>query len=505
MTRPIPVAVAVLLSYTAPPAWAQDHPHPQAEQLGTVRFPTSCSPRVSTQFERGVALLHSFEFGASIRAFNAVLAADSTCAMAHWGIALSRWSNPMAVGARSPEQLRLGRASAEAAALHAARVTPRERAYIEAVGQLYRDHERTDQGTRVAAYERAMKDVAARHADDSEAAIFHAISLVATAAPTDKTYAKQLEAGRLLEELWQRQPDHPGLAHYIIHSYDYPALADKAREAARRYARIAPSAAHALHMPSHTFTRVGMWEESVATNLRSRDAALATGAVAEALHAVDYAVYAYLQLGKDAEAKAILDGLPTLAARFDPNAVTGAAPGSAGVFALAAIPARWALERRAWAEAAALEPKASSFPYTDAMTWFTRSLGAARTGDLSRAKAARDSLWSIHQQLSARKETYWAEQVAIQHLGARAWIDLVEGRQSEALEVMREAVTREDATEKSPVTPGPLAPARELLADMLLEVGRRDAALAEYRTALRKEPGRRHAMRALAALERGRD
>ena len=505
MTRPTAVAAAVLLSLPLSATFPQDHAHPQGEQLGTIRFATTCSPAVAPQFERAVALLHSFEFGASIRAFNDVLAADSTCAMAHWGIAVSRWTNPMAAGNRAPALLSQGKASADAAARLGARASERERAYIEAVAQLYRDYERVDQITRVANYERAMKDVATRYPSDTEAAIFHAIALVATASPTDKTYAKQLEAGRLLENLWTAQPDHPGLAHYIIHSYDYPPLADKARAAAQRYARIAPSAAHALHMPSHTFTRVGLWEESISTNLRSRDAALATGSIAEALHAADYAMYAYLQLGRDAEAKGILDGLPPLAARFDPNAITGAAPGSAGVFALASIPARWVLERRSWAEAAALEPKASAFPYAEAMTYLARSLGASRTGDRARAAAAVDSLAAIRQRLSARNEPYWAEQVAIQHLAAQAWLDLAEGKRTEAVARMREAVTREDATEKSPVTPGPLAPMRELLGDMLVELGRRDEAVAEYRTALRQEPGRRHAIRALAALERGRE
>ena len=505
MTRSTAVAAAVLLSLPLSSAFPQDHAHPKGEQLGTIRFATTCSPAVAPQFERGAALLHSFEFGASIRAFNDVLAADSTCAMAHWGIAVSVWGNPMAAGNRAPALLARGKASADAAARLAPRASERERAYIAAVGRLYENHETVDQTTRVAAYERAMKDVAARYPSDTEAGIFHAIALVATASPTDKTYAKQLEAGRFLEDLWKTHPDHPGLAHYIIHSYDYPPLAGKARDAAQRYARIAPSAAHALHMPSHTFTRVGLWEESVNTNLRSRDAALATGSIAEALHAEDYLMYAYLQLGREADAKAILDGLPPLAARFDPTAITGAAPGSAGVFALAAIPARWALERRAWKEAAALEPKASSFPYAEAMTYFARSLGASRTGDRARAKAAIDSLEAIRQRLTSRNEGFWAEQVAIQHLGAQAWLDLAEGRQSDALARMREAVTRENATEKNAVTPGPLAPARELLGDMLLELGRRDEAMAEYRAALEKEPGRRHALKALAALERKRD
>ena len=500
MTRSSITAATALLTFTATVALSQDHTHPQGEQLGTVRFETTCSPAVRPQFERGIALLHSFEFGASIRAFNDVLAADSTCAMAHWGIAISRWGNPMAAGNRSPDLLRQAKVASDAAIRLGARASERERGYIRAVSVLFDDFENKSQTARVAAYERAMQELATRYPADTEATIFHALALTAAASPTDKTYANQLKAGSILEALWTKQPDHPGLAHYIIHSYDYPALADKARTAAQRYARIAPSAAHALHMPSHTFTRVGMWEESIATNGRSKEAALATNSIAEALHAADYQMYAYLQLGREAEAKAILDGLPPLAARFDPNAITGAAPGSAGVFALAAIPARWVLERRAWAEAAALEPKASAFPYTEAMTYFARSLGASRTGDLARAKASVDSLALIQQRLVAKGEAYWAGQVAIQHLAAQAWLDLAEKREAQALARMREAVTREDATEKSAVTPGPLAPARELLGDMYLELGRRTEALAEYRATLTKEPGRRHAARRVEEL-----
>src|SRR5688500_8742960 len=489
--------VTVLPSAADPP-----HAHPPAastETLGTVHFPTSCSPEVAPKFDRAVALLHSFEFGASIRAFNDVLAADSTCAMAHWGIALSRWTNPMTAGNRAAPLLRQGRESFEAATRLGARATERERGYIQAVGKLYDDFENKDQRTRIVAYERAMGELAMRHPDDTEAAIFHAVSLAAVAPPTDKTFANQLKAGSILEPLWVQQPNHPGIAHYIIHTYDYPALADKARAAAKRYATIAPSAAHALHMPSHTFTRVGMWEESVNTNTRSMDVALGSGSIAEALHAADYSMYAYLQLGKESEAKRVLDGLPALAARFDPAAITGAAPASAGFFALAAIPARWVLERRAWKEAAALEPKASGYLYPEAMTYFARALGASHTGDLAKAKASVDSLASLNQQLVAKKEAYWAEQVAIQHLAAQAWVDLAEGRKADAITRMREAATREDATEKSAVTPGPLAPARELLGDMLMQLGQTAEAKSEYRATLKKEPNRRHASRRVSS------
>ena len=505
MTR-IPLArglvAAIALALPASALLAQDHAHPAGGKLGTVHFATSCNAAVAPAFDRGIALLHSFEFGASIRAFDDVLKSDSICAMAHWGIAMSRWSNPMAAGARSAVQLRAGKAAADAASALASRATSREQGYIAAVAKLYDGFETTDQRTRFASYEGAMRALAAAHPDDSEAAIFHAIALAASAPPTDKTYARQLEAGALLERLWEKQPDHPGLAHYIIHSYDYPALASKAQAAARRYSGIAPSAAHALHMPSHTFTRVGMWQESVETNTRSREAALATGSIAEALHAADYEMYAYLQLGREADARRILDMLPAMAAKFDPTAITGAAPGSAGVFALAAIPARWVLERRSWKEAAALQPKRSSFPYTEAMTYFARALGGAHTGDLSLARTSIDSLAAQGARLAAAREEFWTEQVAIQHLAAQATLDFVEQRDSLAFARMHEAVRREDATEKNAVTPGPLLPARELLADMLLARGRAEEARAEYRAVLQKEAGRRHATQRASAQPR---
>lgn len=489
------ISATIVATSFATAASAQEHIHPSGERLGTVHFQTSCSRAAQPVFNRAVAWLHSFEFASAIRSFEEVLAADSTCAMAHWGIALSRWGNPMAAGSRAAPLLARGRAAFDAATRTAGpRVTTREREYIAAIGELYRNFETTSQRERIAAYERAMASLAARHPDDPEASIFHAISLVAAASPTDKTYANQRKAGAVLERLWAKQPEHPGLAHYIIHTYDYPSLAAEASRAAMTYASIAPSAAHALHMPSHTFTRTGMWRESIDTNLRSRDIALRTASIAEALHALDYAAYAYLQLRRTAEAKGILDQLPALEARFDVNAVTGAAPGPAGVFALAAIPARYALEREAWSEAAALVPKASEFQWTDAMTWFARAIGGARTKNFPVARAAVDSLAVIRDRLAQRDEPYWSEQVAIQHLGAQAWLDLAEGKVDSALSRMRQAAAREDATEKSAVTPGPLAPARELLGDILAELGRPAEALAEYRATLQKEPNRYRAL-----------
>lgn len=487
----------ILLVAVAGRAMSQEHAHPRGastETLGTVHFETSCNPTAVPLFDRAVALLHSFEFGESIRAFTKVLAADSTCAMAQWGLALSRWSNPMAAGLRSPAQLQPGRAAAEAAMRLDEHATERERDYIGAVSQLYADYERVDQRTRVGAYERAMAALVAKQPADTEAKVFYALALAASAPPTDKTYANQLKAGAILEAIWEKQPNHPGLAHYIIHSYDVPALADRAKAAAERYSQIAPSAAHAQHMPSHTFTRVGMWKESVEANLRSIDVAMRDSSIGETLHASDYAEYAYLQMRRDSAAKAVLDRLPALVARFDVNAITGAAPGSAGVFAIAAIPARYALERRDWAQAAKLVPKASDFPWTEAMVYFARALGASHSGDPESARASIDSLSAIQQRLKAKGEGYWAEQVAIQQLGAQAWLDHAAHGGDSALAHMTEAARREDATEKNAVTPGPLAPARELLGDLLIELHRPADALVEYRAALLKEPNRYHAL-----------
>ncbi len=485
--------VTVLL---AAPLVAQD-PHgnmTSMEQVGTVHFASSCHPAVTPEFDRAVTLLHSFEFGASIRSFQAVLATDSTCAMAQWGIALSRWTNPMAAGQRTATVLEPGRQAAMQATRLGVTATDRERDYIAAVNQLYADYEHRDQRSRVVAYEQAMAALAANQPADTEAQIFYALSLVAAALPTDKSYANQLKAGKILEALWAKQPNHPGLAHYIIHSYDYPPLAAQAMAAANRYAAMAPTAAHALHMPSHTFTRIGLWQQSVNTNRRSIKVAIHDSAFAEALHASDYAEYAYLQMRHDGAAHRVLASLPAIAVNFSPDAITGAAPGSAGVFALAAIPARYALERRQWTEAAALPTHTTAYPYADALTYFARALGASHTNNLAVAHASVDSLAAIRERLIAGGDAYWAEQAAIQRLSAQAWIGLAEGRRDDALTLMRDAALREDATEKGAITPGPLAPARELLGDMYLQLGRPTEALAEYQQTLTKEPNRFRAL-----------
>ncbi|HEV8197277.1 MAG TPA: hypothetical protein VGP87_11590, partial [Gemmatimonadales bacterium] len=368
--------------------------------------------------------------------------------------------------------------------------TPRESAYIEAVARLFEHADSLDQPARLIAYRDAMGRLAAEQPADTEAAIFHALAMAISADPADKTYASQLAAGAMLERLFARLPNHPGLAHYIIHTYDVPPLADRSRAAAGRYARIAPAIAHALHMPSHTWTRVGDWQHSIDANVAAGAAARREGSTAEELHTLDYRTYAYLQLGQDRAARRILDSLQFIAPRLDPNATGGAAPPAAGYFAIAAIPARYALERGAWAEAARLEPRPSPVPFANALTWFARALGASRTGDTVAAQAAIASLQGIRDRLLQAKEAYWSEQVEIQRQAAVAWLGFAMGRQDEALAGMRAAADREDATEKNAITPGPLAPARELLGEMLLAAHRPAEALTAFETALRHEPNR---------------
>ena len=306
---------------------------------------------------------------------------------------------------------------------------------------------------------------------DIEAKIFYALAVNQTAVPTDKTYAPQLRPRRILEPLWKQYPDHPGLPHYIIHAYDHPPLAAKALDAARRYSTIAPSAPHALHMPSHTFTRVGYWRESVDTNIKSEETALKQSVIGEALHAMDYQAYAYLQMAQDQKARAVLDRMTPVAAKLDLNAMGGAAAPVAGLYARNAIPARYALERAMWAEAATLQSPSSPFPQVDAITHYARALGLARSGKPADAKADVDRLMALRDVLAAAKDPYWTDQVDIQRQNAAAWVAFAEGRKDEGLRLMRAAADAEDATDKSAISPGPIAPARELLGEMLLEAG----------------------------------
>ena len=492
-----PARVCLALAFLAAPVLAHaQHEHQAAapgETLGTVDFQTSCQPAVRGQFNRAVALLHSFEFRDAIAGFDKVLAADPTCAMAHWGKALGYWGNPFAPGVKGGKLLQEGRASAEAATATGS-PTPRERGFIDAVGVLFRNAETASQRDRVVAYAQAMEKVARENPDDMEATIFHALAVNQTALPTDKTYAAQLKTVKLLEPFFAKYPDHPGLAHYIIHAYDHPPLAPRALEAARRYAKIAPSAPHALHMPSHTFTRVGYWQDSIDTNIASYETAMKIASYSEALHAMDYQMYAYLQTAQDAAAKNVLARVPEVGAKLSPDAVTGAAPATAGYYAKAAIPARYALERGAWAEAAALPVSQSPTPYADAITHFARAIGAARGGNPSAAAPDLARLAALRDTLSKAGDAYWSGQVEIQRKGAEAWMAFASGRRDEAIATMRAAADAEDASDKAAVTPGPLAPARELLAEMLLEMGRAKDALAEYKATLEREPNRYRAI-----------
>jgi hypothetical protein len=498
------VTVLVLaLALAATPAATQ-----APERLGTVNFPTSCSPAVQADFTRAVALLHSFWFGHAIRGFDAVAQADPTCGIAHWGAAVAWLGNPLA-GPPVSRGLQEGSAAAARAKATGAK-SQRELDYIAAIDVFYRDHATVDHRTRAVAYEKAMEALARKYPEDREAAIFYALALNITLNPNDKTYANQLKAAAILEPIFAAQPDHPGVAHYLIHSYDFPPIARKGVPAARRYATIAPSAPHAQHMPSHIFTRLGYWQESIDTNRRSaeaardelREAKLEAGSY-NALHAWDYVVYAALQLAKDGEARAVVDEVRRLD-KIDSEQFAAA-------FAFAAIPARYALERRQWAEAVELPLLPASlswakFPQAESIHWFARGLAAARGGNPAAARQALARLQALHGALVAAKNAYWAEQAEIQGLGVAAWIARGEGRNDEALRLLRQAADREDGTEKHPVTPGAIQPAREMLGELLLDLGQPAAALAEFEASQKIDPNRFHGLAGAAlAAERGGD
>ncbi len=474
------------LVFALPVEAAQDHDHGGAagqptQRLGKVSFPTSCDAKVQALFERGVALLHSFWFPEGLKAFTAVAEQDPACGMAYWGIAINRLLNPFN-GEAAPNFVKAGQAAVEKAKAVGAK-TQRERDYIEAVALLY-----TDVGTkrwpeRAVAYEQAMAQVVAKYPADVEAKIFYALALNFAADLNDQTYVKPLKAAQLLEPLLMAHPDHPGVAHFLIHSYDFPALAPKGLAAARRYASIAPSAAHAQHMPSHIFTRIGAWEDSAATNRRSEDVARAESSGDEALHAIDYQVYAYLQMARDGDAKKAVERGDDYAARFPFYRPPGP-------FAQAAAPSRYALERGDWRSAAQLPVKPTKILHANAITHFARAIGSARSGDAGAAKEDIARLVELRDQLAAAKNMYWADQVDIQRLGASAWAALAEGRRDEALKLMRAAADKETATEKASISPGPILPARELLGDMLLEIGQPALALKEYEASHQREPNR---------------
>ncbi len=485
---------ASLCSLLAVPgvALAQTDDHSQhtgaaSSGVGTVNFETSCVPAVKDGFNHAVAELHSFWFPEARAGFESVLKTDPNCAMAFWGIALTQWGNPFA-GLRSPAAIAAGKAAIDKGQATGS-PTPREKGFINAVAGLFSSADPGTQRARVLAYEKATEAVAAQNPNDIEARIFWALAITQTALPTDKSFAQNLRSAEILEPLYKKMPNHPGLAHYIIHTYDVPALADKALPAARAYAEIAPAVPHALHMPSHTFTRVGLWKESVATNIKSAEEAEKTNGTGEALHAMDYETYAYLQMAMDTQAQAVL------AHAEKANAAAPTSPGPAGggpnTFALAAIPARYAMERLQWSEAMALAPRPSAnTPYTEAITRFARAVGAARAGKPADAAADIARLREIHDREIEMKDAYWAEQVDIQRRVAEAWVAFASGQKDEGIKLLGAAADAEDLTDKSAVTPGPLAPARELYGFMLLEAGRSKDALVAFEAVAKKEPNR---------------
>jgi tetratricopeptide (TPR) repeat protein len=448
------------------------------QRLGTVHFQTSCNEIAQRRFDRAMRYQHSFWYRQATEIFEDVAKADPECGMAYWGVALTLLNNPH--NPPPAPNLPLGLAAIQKAQAIGAK-TERERDYIAALSRMYVDYDKIDHRTRVQSYLKAMEALAARNPDDDEAQIAYAITLNVAASPADKSYANQLKGAAILEPLFKRQPQHPGVAHYLIHLYDYPPIAEKGLDAAMRYSKIAPAAPHAQHMPSHIFTRVGYWNESIASNIASVKAAKADNQGDDQLHGMDYMVYAYLQLGQDRNAKAVIDEMQS--AKFNPETL-------GGPFGFAASPARYMVERGDWTDAADLKVPVSKFAHVVAITHFARALGAARSGKPEAAKAEIAKLAELTDKLRAAKDAYWSGIVDIQRQIASAWMLHAEGRYDEALKAMGAAADAEDKTDKHPVTPGPLAPARELYGAMLLDRGMAKEALAAFQATLNKEAHR---------------
>jgi len=489
-------AAILFLSHTnaASAQMGHQHMHEPSEKLGQVNFTVSCNPQAQKQFNRAVAWLHSFEYEEAEKAFSEVTVTDPSCGMGYWGIAMSNyhpiWAPPTAA------ELQKGLNAIEKAKAAGAG-TQRERDYIAAVEVFYKDADKLDHKTRTFAYGDAMKQLYRRNPSDNETGVFYALSLIASGMMVhDKSYANEKEAAQILNRVLAREPQHPGVAHYLIHGYDYPALAHLALPAARSYAKIAPASAHAQHMPSHIFTRLGLWQEAIRSNLDAEASARThavrnhlSGVWDEQFHAMDYLVYAYLQGAQDNQAKGVLDEL---------NKIPKAEPETFKVaYAVAAIPARYALERRRWDEAAKLTlPTLGAFPWqrfpwAEAHIHFARAIGAAHTGDTISARREIEKLAGLQQALIAVKGDYdWATQVEIERQVASAWLAHAEVRDDDALRLMRAAADLDDATEKHPVTPGAILPAREQLGELLLELKQPAAALQEFETSLRSAPNR---------------
>ena len=459
------------------------HHHPSPEKLGQVSFPVSCKPAVQQEFNRAVALLHSFAYTAAEAAFQNVAVQDPHCAMAHWGIAMTQF-HQLWEPAIAADQATKGKQEIDLA-LSIGGGTERERALIRAAGLVFQDASTVPYTERALKYEQAMAELAA-HDKDLEVQVFYALALLANAPPADKTHARQKQAADLLEPLYAAYPEHPGIPHYMIHAYDNAELASRGLPEARAYSRIAPSAPHALHMPSHIFTRLGLWDDSIASNLAASDAARKAGDTGEQLHAMDYLVYAYLQSGRDADAAQViseLKSIPTLN------------PGTFKIgYAATVMPIRYMVERGQWAEAAKIVPPTSAPPQVVAIAVWARGVALARSGHAAESANAIQELQRIQDQLQTSGNAYWATQIGILKREVMGWSAQAQGKQQEAVALLREAADEEDSIEKLPVTPGPIVPAREQLGDLLLEQGYPDLALKEFQTALASSPGRRGAV-----------
>jgi tetratricopeptide (TPR) repeat protein len=466
----------------------EQHDHGGPEKLGKISFPVSCAPAVQKDFERSVALLHSFAYTAAESAFRKVAKEDARCAMAHWGIAMTYfhqlWDPPVSAAALPLGEQEMQMARAIGAG------TERERKFIDALTLVYRDYATLPYRERAAGYEAAMAELAASNPNDTECHVFYGLSLLATALPTDRTHQNQKRAISVLEPLWRENPDHPGLAHYLIHAYDNPELASRGVSAARAYSKIAPSAPHALHMPSHIFTRLGMWQDSITSNIAAKAAAHQAGDVGEELHAMDYLVYAYLQTGSEDKAAGVIAQMKQMEG-IDNGDFKAA-------YAATAMPVRYAAERGQWGEAARIAVPRAAAPHVRAVAIWARSLGLARSGQAAAASAEMNMLRQIEQELRASGNSYWATQTQIQVNEVAAWCAEAEGRPEEAIVLMRKAADAEDAIEKLPVTPGPIIPAREQLGELLIEQNEAKLAREEFEIALRGAPGRRRALNGAA-------
>jgi tetratricopeptide (TPR) repeat protein len=446
------------------------------EKLGTLSFPTSCDPKIQAEFERGVAMIHSYWFLVARRTFEGVLQQDPTCAIAYWGIAMDQLGNSL-VGPPPRAQ-----ADAAWAALEKAREigakTERERGWIDALRAYFRDHDKVDVDTRLRAYNKAMEQMAQRYPDDYEVQVVYALTLQASASKTDLTYANQLQSVAILEKLFEQNPQHPGVSHFIIHAYDFAPLADRGIAAAKRYASIAPAVPHARHMPSHIYSMVGMWEDSIASN------ASALEIQPDYYHAADFSVYAHLQLAQDAKAKALIEKAVATPPRGD-------RPGGFGNFvAKALMETRYLLDRGDWQGAAAMPMNATGAPMADSLYRFSRGLGMARTGNVAGAKTEIEAMKLVRTALQRADQSYWADRTEEQMLAISAWVAVKEGARDQAVRFMRTAADGEDGSLKNVIMENRLYPLREMLAELLLEVGQPAAALKEYETALKQTPNR---------------